>query len=69
MMRREIDAEAETDPGDVSRTIGILEAATVVEDMIIRAESAPQPVPELINLLKVLLDQIASLIVTEGGNK
>jgi hypothetical protein len=69
MLQKQMAVDDQIDDAAVSRRVGILEAAAIIEDMKNRAERAPTPSPEVINLLQVLLDQVVSLLITEGGEK
>jgi hypothetical protein len=69
MMKGALTAADDIDDGDVARRVGILEAASVIEDMRNRAERSPNPAPELISLLNVMIEQVLSLLVLEGGEK
>jgi hypothetical protein len=69
LMIGEMAKDDDIDDAAVARQVGILEAAAIVEDLKRRAESAPQPCQEVINLLDLLLGQVVSLLTTEGGEK
>lgn len=69
LLRGAMDATDDIDDAAVARRVGVLEAASIIEDMRNRAERSPHPEPELINLLTVLLEQVVSLLTVEGGDK
>jgi hypothetical protein len=69
MMTGQMAVDDEIDDADVARRVGILEAAAIIEDLKNRAERAPQPCQEVINLLDLLLGQVVSLLTIEGGEK
>lgn len=66
---REVQDDQQIDTNEVARIAGILEAASVVEEMVERARRAPSPSLEVINLLTVLLEKVCSLTESEGGEK
>lgn len=68
-LQQQMAVDDDIDDAAVARRIGIIEAAAIIEDLKVRAERAPAPCQEVINLLDVLLQQVMSLLTVEGGEK
>jgi hypothetical protein len=69
LLQKQMARDDDIDDSAIARRVGILESAAVIEDMKVRAERAPSPCQEVINLLDVLLGQVVSLLTIEGGEK
>ena len=62
MVQEQIAADIATTDHRAARAVGILEAASVIEDMLDRAKDAPNPSPELVNLIALMLEQVMALV-------